>query len=631
MPASAASTREAKVAFLEAVGRGLSVRAALAEAGRSAETTYDRWKKDPEFAAELESIRRGLRLRKHPELAAPERDVDFVQFRERFMGSATFDHQKNIWDVIEGRQPRWMDSSFTYVAGDRRLALINVPPEHAKTETFSIDYPTYRIATNPNIKILLVSKTLERAKEFVYGIQQRLTAPRWRDMQVTFAPGGFKTTDALWRADRFWLGQDLRDSTDKDPTVQALGMRGQIYGARSDLIIVDDAVTLDNASEFEKQIRWLQQEVMTRVGDGGQVVILGTRVDAKDLYFEIVDPTRYPIGVSPWTVLRMPAVLDGTGANPKSWRTLWPRSDRPWAGTSPEPGEDGMFPRWDGPTLNRRRGMIAPKTWAMVYQQQDIPDDGVFQPDLVAAAVNGKRRTGRFTGAVGHAHTSHAGLYVICGLDPAVGGDAGAVVMAVDRATKMRYVLDANVIHNPMPKDLHDLIRAWTDEYQPNEWRIEKNGLNKMLTQDESIRQFLANRGVPMFEHYTTKEVWDADFGVAGMAPLFGYKQDERDASGVHNRIEGRLIELPSTVGSEGVKALVEQLVTWAPQTKNKRDMVMALWFCEVKARELCRERKVSRVSYMPNEFLTPDRERGRVVVDMNDYMTARAAVERFA
>ncbi len=37
-----------------------------------------------------------------------------------------------------------------------------------------------------------------------------------------------------------------RESNEKDPTLQALGIGGQIYGARADLIILDDCVTLSN-------------------------------------------------------------------------------------------------------------------------------------------------------------------------------------------------------------------------------------------------------------------------------------------------------------------------------------------------------------------------------------------------
>ncbi len=131
---------------------------------------------------------------------------------------------------------------------------------------------------------------------------------------------------------------------------QALGIGGQIYGARADLIILDDCVTLSNSGEYEKQIRWIQQEVLTRIGPTGKLLIVGTRVDPIDMYRELRTNDRYPEGKSPWTYLAMPAVLE-FDENPENWVTLWPRSDRPWSGDPVDPDEDGFFPRWDGTRL----------------------------------------------------------------------------------------------------------------------------------------------------------------------------------------------------------------------------------------------------------------------------------------
>ena len=81
-----------------------------------------------------------------------------------------------------------------------------------------------------------------------------------------------------WKVDTVYLGGDARDSSEKDPTIQALGMGGQIYGARADLIILDDCITTANAHEWDKQINWLQKEVITRLGKNGKLLIVGTRI-----------------------------------------------------------------------------------------------------------------------------------------------------------------------------------------------------------------------------------------------------------------------------------------------------------------------------------------------------------------
>jgi hypothetical protein len=205
------------------------------------------------------------------------------------------------------------------------------------------------------------------------------------------------------------------------------------------------------------------------------------------------------------------------------------------------------------------------------------------------------------------------GLYIVGGLDPAVSGHTAAVVMGVDRHTRMRYVLDVYNRSNTTPQEIRNLIKHWTEKYSIMEWRIEKNAFQLMLTQDQEIRQYLANRGVIFKEHFTQYNKWDHDFGVASMANLFGLWKEGK-------ALVPPLIELPSTYNSEGMKALVEQLTTWFPDAPkgHKTDTVMALWFAEIRARELTDQ--LESKFHLDNPFLTPLNEEGRIVLDLDAY-----------
>ncbi len=68
---------------------------------------------------------------------------------------------------------------------------------------------------------------------------------------------GFKSKTASWQQTRVTFGDELRESSEKDPNIEAVGIGGQIYGKRADMILIDDAVTLSNANDFERQIKWL--------------------------------------------------------------------------------------------------------------------------------------------------------------------------------------------------------------------------------------------------------------------------------------------------------------------------------------------------------------------------------------
>jgi hypothetical protein len=283
-----------------------------------------------------------------------------------------------------------------------------------------------------------------------------------------------------------YLSDDIRDPTaaGKDPSVQALGIRGQIYGSRADLIVIDDAIDHTNAHEFTKQIDWIQSQVLSRVGNSGRVIVVGTRIAAVDLYSELQRPEHYPDEESPWTYFAQPAVLEFDD-DPAKWLTLWPKSNLPEGGAKghrAEPGEDGLYPKWDGEALNKRRSRMLPRNWSMIYMQQHVPEDAIFPQEAVNGCINGQRIAGVLVpGQPGGRVEGMAGLYVVAGLDPAMVGNTAAVVMGVDRITRKRWVLDV-FNGRTTPDDIRDLMKNWTARYGVVEWRVEKNAFQIMLT-----------------------------------------------------------------------------------------------------------------------------------------------------
>ena len=603
----------AKRVILQAIADGMTVEQAVASAGRSIKS-YEYYRRtDPVWKDKVDRTRLGLRGQSFVEQTL--NDITFAEFRERFLKSKTFPHQQNLIDVIEGKDPSWFHPAMKFEKGPaNNRILINIPPNHAKSITVTVDYVTWKIVNNPNFRVLIVSQTQRLAADFLYAIKQRLTHPMYEELQQAYAAGvGFKSKTASWQATRVTFGDELRESSEKDPNLEAVGIGGQIYGKRADMIIIDDAVTLSNANDFERQIKWLTQDVRSRLNPTGKLIVIGTRVAAVDLYRELRNPDRYPGGLVPWTYLAMPAMLE-TNEDPDKWVTLWPASDAPFDGQEEsDKNEDGLYPRWNGRNLYNERQAMDASTWAMVYQQQDISDDAIFDPVCVKGSIDGMRKAGRLVpGNPGHPKDLN-GFSFVCGLDPAMVGDTAAVCYAIDRISHKRYIVDAIKITRPTPAQIRQLITDWTNVYAPSEWIVERNAFQSFLTQDEGIRQFLASRGIILREHHTGNNKWDAGFGVASMSTLFGTKQ----ADGKHHR--DNLIHLPSDQ-TENIKAIIEQLITWSPTTKGKTDMVMALWFCEIRAREMLNQ-GVHATHHMRNPFLSRYERGKRMVVNIDNLL----------
>jgi hypothetical protein len=599
--------REAQEKVLISLAQGSTIVAAMAAVGRN-EVTYRQWTMgDPDFKERAEKARlegKGVKsdLKDIKELGFPD-------FSEQFLDTKLFDHHLDWVDLIEGREPRWLHPSMTYEPGAANRVLINVPPEHAKSTVITTNYVVYKIVTNPNARVIVVSKTQGMARKFLGAIKTRLSHPSYMKLQVAYGPnGGYKADSTQWSADMIYLGTG-RDSGEKDPTVQALGFGSQIYGARADLIILDDVVMGSNSHEWEKQIEWLQKEVITRLGRHGKLVIVGTRVAPVDLYKMIRDGGQWSGGKSPFTYFSQPAVLE-FDEKPTNWKTLWPKTTQQ-ENEIDEPDENGLYPKWDGPSLFTRRSEVAPSVWAMVYQQEDVQEDSIFSPTCIAGSVNGMRKRGPLKpGVPGHPQRVE-GAYTVIGLDPAMAGATGAVVCTYNRSDGKIYILDCVNMTDPTPQKIQDLIEEWVEKYNPNELRIEINAHQKAYALDDNLRNYLAAHGCQLNSHFTGKNKWDTSFGVASMAMLFGNTRDGRFQ-------DNNLIELPSNEGSEGLKTLVQELITWKPDTRNPTDCVMALWFAVIRIRELMQQS--TRIgNYANNRWATRAQKYNRVSINLDE------------
>jgi len=598
---------EAQEKVLIQLGQGSTITAAMASVGRN-DVTFRQWSmNDPAFKERADKAR----LAGKGVIAdlGDLKNISFPDFCEQFLDAKLFDHQLDWLDLIEGREPSWLPPGITYEPGDPKRVLINVPPEHAKSTTITTNYVLYNIVTNPNARVIIVSKTQGMARKFLGAIKTRLSHPAYIKLQTAFGPnGGYKADATQWSADMIYLGTG-RDSGEKDPTVQALGFGSQIYGARADLIILDDVVMNSNAHEWEKQIEWLQKEVITRLGRHGKLLIVGTRVAPIDLYKMIRDPGQWSGGKTPFTYCAMPAVLE-FDEKPEQWKTLWAKSNLQ-ENEIDEAGPDGLYPKWDGPSLFKRRSEVAPSVWAMVYQQEDVQEDSIFSPTCVAGSVNGMRKRGPLKeGTPGHPRHIESG-YTIIGLDPAMAGATAAVVATYNRSDGKIYILDCVNMTEPTPAKIQTLIEEWVEKYRPQELRIEINAHQKAYALDDNLRNFLASYGCQLNSHFTGKNKWDTSFGVASMATLFGNTRDGRFQ-------DNNLIELPSNEGSEGLKALVQQLITWKPDTRNPTDCVMALWFAVIRIRELMQTS--SRVGqYAQNRWATRAQKSNRGSLNLDE------------
>lgn len=578
---------EAKAQVLDAIRHGAKVADAVAAVGRT-EKAYELWRaNDPKFKADVDSVREARRSAKERGIDEDLKTLTFAEFRKQFLDLDTYAHQQQWIDALEGKDPQPIEGCEWDPRQPNRL-VVNVPPFHSKSQTLTVDYATYRICMNPNVRIIIISKRAEQAQKFLYQIKQRLTSTRFAKLQAAYAPpGGFKPATGEGQFSQKVMYVSGRTSDHKDPTVEVLGIGSQIYGSRADLIILDDCVVLSNANEFEKQITWLESEVENRVKNG-TILVVGTRLASQDLYSELRNDDRYLSGRSPWSYLRQPMVL-AFADEPAKWKTLWPRTSTPMDESDTTPDADGLYTAWDGVAAARVRDSKPPAVWSLVYQQQQTAEDAVFKPACVMGSIDRRRKPGALTpGAWGHPRNGKQGMFTIASMDPAMSGDTFTVVGSIDRNSQKRYIENAWVQTAPSVEYFREHIKSVTEEYKVDEWVIEEQGFQGFLVHDPEINRWLQTRGVRMVGHYSGSNKTDPDFGVASVATLFGSVRRINDGAGREVFNGDNLIDLPDPDKSQGIKTLIEELLTWIPGkrgSKLRQDGPMALWFFETRAR----------------------------------------------
>lgn len=165
------------------------------------------------------------------------------------------------------------------VCDNHKRVIIEAPPRTGKSQQITLRRTLWRIGHNPNIRIGIICATAETAHKWVRAIQSGIESDVFKKCFPNVQPG------YPWNADKFYVKRNIQ--THVDPTVMGIGVDGTFLGARLDLIILDDILTVQNTStktQRTKVLEWIDSSMINgRLVPGGQLIIIGntwTRDDA---------------------------------------------------------------------------------------------------------------------------------------------------------------------------------------------------------------------------------------------------------------------------------------------------------------------------------------------------------------
>lgn len=540
-----------KEQFVRLISHGWNYSQAAERLGLSYRWVVATRNRDPEWWQIVqEAVKESNFKVEYPDLSA----MSFHEFVYRYGGFELAEHQKRIEAAL-------MDPL-------GKLVLILGHPESGKSSTVSLWYVLFDIARNPDTRIALVTKNGTKAQDLVVRIQRYLTeehlyADAPQNLVADF--NGFKphhSQNFEWSQDQFFVRH--RISGERDPTVQGLGIAKQIYGARLDKLILDDALVQDNqisSTTKERIDNWFDTEARSRA-QRGQTVVNGTRLLPQDLYGQ---------WRKAWNKHRLyreviiPAILDEYTENERpSWPEYWTLDG--YDQVAEIDGEEHVVGYQMG-LRDIRESIVnkSPSRWRLVYQQEDVEEDEqIFTMRHIEAALE-----------LG-AHRPMGLVYpherLILGVDPATTGRAVSLLYAVDPITKVRTVVDIFVGSGLGATGVRDqlLYRFWEKymDQRINITAIEENFV-KTLKGDEMLVTRANAYGTTMLYPHTTAKgkhgKWDAEYGIAALASLFGTGLIAFANAGVDDKSK--------------LQPLIEDLLVFP--FADQQDAAIALWLAE--------------------------------------------------
>jgi hypothetical protein len=540
----------AKEAFLELLRNGYTIQDSVDFLGVSRGWWEKNGERDPSWKQRAQDIRQGDAgqddiLLDYPDIS----HMSYSQFSEEYLGLKVFEHQVPIVAALED--------------GNINKTIVNGFPESGKSTHVSLGYILYRICLNPDLRVALVSKTGTQADALLrrlkrYMTEEHLYEDTDRNLIQDFK--GFKpdhTSSHPWSSDRITVRQ--RRSGERDPTVQALGIGDQIYGTRIDLLVLDDALTLENQQteqRREKLDSWFLQEAASRAHKG-EIIVVGTRIHPDDNF----QSWRKAWANDPHaTFIDIPAIITVRGEERSVWPEYWPL-------------EGGMLYDEFNKIERYQKGLHDIRTemealgswrWRLIYQQEDVSIDAtIFSQEIIDRAVElGKDRS---LGTVFPHET------LVLGVDPAITGRAAAVLLAYDPRTRRRTVVDLWVGDHLGATGVREkLLYQFWERYHPQRTLVEVNYAPTLLA-DLVLRDRAETAGTLLLEHKTygrgkrRGSINDEEYGIASCAPL----------------LAGGLYVLPSATPADihKLQPLIEDMKGFP--FKQEKDALVALWIAE--------------------------------------------------
>lgn len=166
------------------------------------------------------------------------------------------------------------------LASTHSRLIIQSAIELGKTSALAVGRVLYELGRDPNQSVLVVCNTAGQSAK-IAGLVARYVehSPELRRVFPSMRPD----SSGPWNQTTLTLS---RTAPSKDPSLQAIGVHGNILGARVDLLVVDDPCDYENTRSTAARddlSRWFDSTVLGRLTADARVIVVGNPWHRDDL------------------------------------------------------------------------------------------------------------------------------------------------------------------------------------------------------------------------------------------------------------------------------------------------------------------------------------------------------------
>jgi hypothetical protein len=206
---------------------------------------------------------------------------------------------------LEPFQEEWND-----LAGKHDRLVLWAFMESGKTSVLSVARTLWELGRDPTLRFVIVSATSGQAIKIASIVARYIESSE--ELHKVF-PGLLPDASMPWNTEQLTV---KRPTLSKDPSIQVLGIGGNIQGARVDRAILDDVLTRDNchtAYMRDGTLDWYLKSIPGRLTKRGKVLLICNAFHPDDLAHRLAKNPRFRGFKFP--ILKK----DGTSLWPRAW------------------------------------------------------------------------------------------------------------------------------------------------------------------------------------------------------------------------------------------------------------------------------------------------------------------------